>query len=204
VAPLPAPRRGEGGLGRAARWISIAGHPFTFISLLALSGAIQRQGIAAGLRTGFMVILIALVPIGAFMLYRVRVGAWKDVDASRSSERPALYLIALLLVFALFELMARRHGAAYLNVGVLSVMAILLLGLLLNRWIKASLHMAFCLFVGTFCLSFSPVLGIAVLLAAPFLFWARVRMGRHTVAEVVAGTGIGLVVGIAALLVSGR
>lgn len=184
-----------------ARWVSILGHPFVFVMLLVAVSTLQAQGAWAALRAVIIVCVVTLIPVGLFMINRVRSGKWGTVDASSRSERPALYALAACLIGALCLLALRTSGMGHIAKGASSILVLLLISYLMNRWIKASLHMAFCAFTGVVGFRIDPAFGIAVLTYLPLLAWARLAMNRHTVREVVAGTGIGAVVG--AILIFG-
>ncbi|WP_156170408.1 hypothetical protein [Luteimonas sp. FCS-9] len=178
-----------------ARIVSIVLHPFAVFAALALLAAWRVAPASLG-RTA-LGILAAVGIVSAFIWQRRRGGHWETVDASRRQERPLLYGLALVVAGGYWLWMGGR-GSATSN-GVLAAASMLGAAGLANRWIKLSLHMASLAFAGVAAWPLSPVAAVAALAALPLLGWARLRMGRHTLPEVIAGLGLGLIAGLALL-----
>ncbi|MFD0322892.1 hypothetical protein [Lysobacter gummosus] len=182
---------GKGGV--FARWVSILLHPFVvFIGLTMLSA---RALAPRGLWPSLIGVALAVVATGAFIAHRRRGGHWTTVDASRSSERPLLYAV-LLGVLAICWWWMRERAAA-LAPGIAAVAAMLVVAALCNRWIKLSLHMASMAFAAVSLSALSPSWALAGAVLLPLLGWARVRMARHTLMEVIGGTALGAVAALA-------
>jgi hypothetical protein len=168
-----------------ARWTSILLHPFAVFAALALIAA-WRMDPASLPRTAIgMAVAVAIV--WAFVLQRRKSGRWGTVDASDRRERPVLYALALAVSLGYWLWLGGRHSAT--SNGVLGSVAMLCVAGIANRWIKLSLHMAWM-----------PA-GIVALGLMPLLAWARLRMARHTLPEVIGGTALGLSVGIVLRLI---
>jgi len=60
------------------------------------------------------------------------------------------------------------------------------------RW-KISMHTTFAAAASTFAWTLTGVL-LPLLLGVPLVAWARVRLGRHTIAQTIAGGAMGLAV----------
>lgn len=178
-----------------ARWVSIVGHPFVLIVLLTAVATAKRQGGKVAANAVAFVIAAAILPIGMFMYRQVKTGRWGTVDASRRSERPALFalMLALLVVLGLF--LRGLPNLALLSSGLIAAAAILIVAFALNTWIKTSMHMAFASWVAVTLLVIAWPLGLAVLIALPLLGWSRLAMRRHTLAEVIVGAVLGAAVG---------
>ena len=115
----------------------------------------------------------------------------------------------LLHPFAVFVVLAlvaggqwwwRGGGASAISTGMLAVVALLCVAGIANRWIKLSLHMASLAFAGVALLPLLPPAGIAAIALLPLLGWARLRMARHMLPEVVGGALLGLAFGAVPLL----
>ena len=85
--------------------------------------------------------------------------------------------------------------------GVLAAVAMLCVAGIANRWIKLSLHMASLAFASVAAWALWPAAAIAALVALPLLGWARLRMARHTLVEVLGGATLGLLAGMVLLAV---
>ena len=176
---------------RIARWASILLHPFAVFAALALVAAWRLD--PASLPRTAIGIAVAVAIVWAFVLQRKRSGRWGTVDASDRRERPLLYALALLVAAGYWLWLGGRDSAA--SNGVLATVAMLCVAGIANRWIKLSLHMASLAFASVALLGLWPVAGIVALALLPLLAWSRLRMGRHTLPEVVGGTALGLLAG---------
>lgn len=183
-----------------ARWISIGGHPFVLSAISLLTIAIKKEGLAAGLWPAVVLLGVFLVPLGVFMVRQFRSGAWTTIDASRPVERPRFYGLALLLLAIVLAAVALSPSMGYLVRPTIGAFSLLIVAFLLNRWIKASLHVAVCGFSGLIALAVVHPLGVTYLLLLPLLAWARVRMARHTVLDTAVGAALGLVAGACVVL----
>lgn len=182
----------------AARVVSIVLHPFAVFAALALLAA-WRVDPASLTRTA-LGIGVAIAIVSVFIWQRRRGGHWQTVDASRRQERPLLYALALLVAGGYWLWMGGRASAT--ANGVLAAALMLCVAGIANRWIKLSLHMASLAFAGVAAWPLWAAAAIVALATLPLLGWARLRMARHTVSEVLIGTGLGLLAG-AMLLASG-
>jgi hypothetical protein len=179
-----------------ARLVSVLLHPFVVLVALALAAAWRLD--PPGLLRTAVGIAVAVAIVWAFVLHRRRSGRWQNVDASRPHERPALYLVALLVAGGYWWWQGGRGSAS--SAGVLAVVAMLCAAAVANRWIKLSLHMASLTFAGVALLALWPAAGAATLALLPLLGWSRLRMARHSLPEVLGGAVLGLVCGAAPLL----
>jgi len=182
----------------AARVVSIVLHPFPVLAALALLAAWRVD--PASLSRTALGIGVAIAIVSGFIWQRRRGGHWQTVDASRRQERPLLYALALLVAGAYWLWMGGRASAT--SSGVLAAVAMLCVAGLANRWIKLSLHMASLSFAGVAAWPLWPAAAIVALAALPLLGWARLRMARHSLVEVIGGAALGLATGFALLRVS--
>ena len=183
---------GESTLGwRVARALSILLHPFIVFVALALIAAWRLD--PASLARTAIGIVVAVAVVWVFVLQRRRAGHWQTVDASRRQERPVLYLLALAVALAYWWWMGA--GASATSTGILAAVAMLCVAGIANRWIKLSLHVASLAFAGVALLPLLQGAGIGALLLLPLLAWARLRMARHALPEVVGAALLGWVFG---------
>lgn len=174
-----------------ARWVSIIVHPFGLI--LVLTGfAARKEGPEAVVLSLGLLVAAVLLPIGVFCHRRVQSGRWANVDASNVSERKSLYAMSLGVVPPLTAVSFAFPPLQTLGRCSLLVLGLLLVSFLLTRVVKASMHLGFGAFVGMAGLTVEPLFGMLVLASLPLLAWSRIRMGRHSMREVLAGTALGL------------
>lgn len=179
-----------------ARALSTGLHPFVLTPLVvALTSRSLRQTILiAGLTT---------IPLTILIIRNVRRGTWTDSDVSHREQRRGLYYAAApLLVLTAIALYLTGASAGMIR-GFLAGSAMIVIGFLLMRFLKTSLHMMFAAFAAPILLDrigFSPIsIAIAVLLALA-LAWSRRTLDRHTWAEIIVGTIVGAAAGIFTIL----
>lgn len=166
-----------------AQWVSIVAHPFVMVSVMAMGASVRAALLVAGFTT---------LPLAIVMLVQVRSGRWDNADASHREERPLLFAVAGfgLLVLAMYLVLAQP--ASPLLRGLLPPVALLGGAALVNRWVKASLHVGFAVMAATTLILRGHVGGWALVPVVPALGWSRLALGRHSPAEVVAGGLLGL------------
>jgi len=179
----------------AARWVSIAGHPFAMIVLMVLGVALRFETPGEALRSLLLVALIAILPIGILMVRQVRRGSWGNVDASERTERPLLFAVAIGALAVLIGVADVFRPASFLGRGAVGVLAMLAVCAVAGRWIKVSLHMAFGALATTTLLSLRSPVGWVLLAAMPALAWSRLALERHGGAEVALGLAVGVAFG---------
>jgi membrane-associated phospholipid phosphatase len=74
----------------------------------------------------------------------------------------------------------------------------------LNHWAKASLHTVFALYAAGLWGAWSIGAGIVAVPLAASVAWSRVRLGRHSCKEVLAGATVGLAAAFALLGFAGK
>ena len=178
---------------RMARWISIVGHPFTFVVLLVAIASWKIHGGQHALRTTTIVVAGMLAPLGLFIWNRYSLGHWQTVDASSPADRPALYTAAFLLLIPVGIYFVLREQGTGMVRGLAAVA--ILIGMLagLNRWIMLSVHVTIATFSAVIITRLAPPFGIALLVFLPFLGWSRLMLSRHRFAEVTGGFVLGVV-----------
>jgi phosphatidylserine synthase len=178
--------------------VSIIGHPFAVTVIMVLGMALRLgSSTPQALRTVLTVVGITVLPIALLMIRKVRKGTWENVDASNRRERPVLFAVGLagLAVFAGMSWMSGSNSLVMRTcLGVLIMLAACAIA---TRWIKVSLHMAFCTLAATTLLLLHSPLGWIPLVLLPILLWSRLALKRHTLNEVLVGLVTGLTAGLA-------
>lgn len=134
------------------------------------------------------VFLIAFVLV---VLIGIRKKLFSNIDVSDREERPVLYftggMLSLLYLYGLFLL----QGPVILFVTIIGIMFGILIGGLINSRIKVSVHVSA---VSALLTAVSVVYKgyyVLFLLSIPIVCWSRVKIQRHTSAEVVVGAVLG-------------
>ena len=145
-------------------------------------------------RLGLLICAIGAAAF-AFSVWQVRRGRWQHIDASSTAERSSLnsFLAIVLLLGALIGFYQLAEPG--LPLGLLLCALLIVIVMMVSPWAKLSLHAAFAAFA---VLLLWPLnIGHVALagVTAAGICWSRVRLGRHTVAEVLAGSVLGALFG---------
>ena len=179
-----------------ARWLSILAHPFVMAVVMAVTAGVRfgalREGVGAAVAVG-----LVILPVALLMARQVRAGRWGNVDASEPRERPVLFAVAFLALSALLLYLWVRRTDTFLLRGVAGTLALVVVAAVANRWIKVSLHMAFASMTTTVLVLLGSLVGWCLIPVVPALAWSRLQLSRHRPTELVAGTALGWITGLA-------
>lgn len=139
--------------------------------------------------------------ISLFVVLGVKLKFFNNLDVSNRKQRVFLYPFAIGVVF-LFALFVRYQNGpeSLVASSILFTVALLLLDLI-NRKIKASIHVASVSAIVT---------GIAIVyggytyllfLLIPISAWARIKQKRHTPTETIVGAACGIVLTLVGIFV---
>ena len=180
---------------KLAAWVSILAHPFVMVGLLVAVPA-MRESSGSAVQAVLLVVIAVIVPIAVLMVRQVRRGRWSNLDASKPSERPVLFLVALAGLVAALAWLTINDPQSFLVRGMTVTATFLLVAALLTRWVKLSLHVAFAALTATTVTLLGSAVGCLLIAVVPVFFWSRIALGRHQVHELVVGLVLGVVTGI--------
>jgi membrane-associated phospholipid phosphatase len=144
-----------------------------------------------GALSGLLVtVLCAVVPV-AVVLRGVRRGRYASLHVPRREDRPPLLAMVAGLTALAAVLLVLLDGATS---------SLVFLGLTVSRRWKISLHAMVAAASAVVLVGLVPVT-FPALLAVPLVAAARVRLGAHTVAQVVVGSVVGAALAAASLAV---
>jgi hypothetical protein len=154
--------------------------------------------------SSFLWTFIALIfsgVVGGFVLHGVKKGFFKDLDVSVRKQRVILYPFVIGVVFLFMILVHLMKGPKVLELSsIIFIIALFILDLI-NRKIKASVHVAA---ISALVIGFIFIYGgwtVFALLLIPLIAWARVVLRRHTVKEVIVGAICGIILSILGIIV---
>ena len=170
------------------RRISQVFHPILInILTFVVVGYYGLANPAAGLAWSGLCVLVAVLPPTLFYIVRRRQGAYGDEDVSIRQQRNELYLVGFVwTLIATVILAAVGLPRPYIALMIM-VLALGLIGGVINLFWKISVHAASIAALATVALLYSRNLGIALWVCALAVGWARVRTGNHTPLQVLAG-----------------
>ena len=183
-----------------ARWISIVWHPLlaTAVSVAlatALAGRLE-QGLGA-----LLPVAALLAGVLGFIFWQTRRGGFTHVDASVPSERRSLNRFLLVGLILAAGIAAAASASAELIVGLAAAAACIVVVSVCSRWLKISQH---CLFaVLPLAWLWPSLLASAFFIAMALLVAAsRLKLRRHSVAEVLCGLSLGGLAALAAVWIA--
>lgn len=174
-----------------ARTISFIANPiFVFIALpFFLVYKTTRDPHAAWNWTIYTLVFLFIFVM--FVLFGVKKKIFSDIDVSNREQRPLLYFTGAVLSILYLSILFFLNGPLILFITTMGIMIGIVLASLINIKIKASVHVAA---ISGLISSLSIVYKgyyLLLLLLIPLIGWARVKIKRHTVPEVVIGGILG-------------
>lgn len=142
--------------------------------------------------------LVFLAAVIVFTYIGVKTRLFSDFDVTKRSERKPLYFFVILVSILYLILLLLFDGPKSLIVLGIGVLIGAIIFELVNRKLKASIHVAaVSAFMCVLALLYGGVF-IFLPLLIPVIAWSRIHMKRHTFSEAVVGgsVGIGLTAGI--------
>ena len=182
---------------RIARIVSIIGHPLLSLPAAALLLAASRG--AGGTRLALLALAMATVGIAVtgYSRWQVQRRQWQHVDASGRVERRSLsrFLLVLCAVAAVLAWTLSRQQD--LAIGLALSAGLVAVAMLLARWCKLSLHVAFAMYAAFLLAQLSWLACAAGIAFTAAVSWSRLALGRHAPRDLVAGALAGGLAGAA-------
>lgn len=196
------PARRDSSRTRAARTLSVIGHPALLMPAAVAAGASGAGVPPHWLRAALATALLVTVIVGLYSLWQVRTGRWVHVDASQPHERSQLNLFLVLLLCGAAALLWALGQPRVVASGPVVIALVVLVAHLLRRWLKVSLHAAFALCAAALVWP-DAALTLAIVALAIGVAWSRLVLGRHTLPEVLLGLLLGATFGVGLRLLVG-
>lgn len=139
--------------------------------------------------------------IGAFVFIGVKKGFFNNFDVSNRKQRIILYPFAILVIslFAIYVYIV-KGPSILISVSAFFVVSLAILDLV-NKKIKASIHVASVAALSTGFILIYGLNYLLILLLIPLSAYARVAAKRHTVREVIVGAFFGIFLTLAGVYV---
>lgn len=142
----------------------------------------------------FLTLIFVLCLVGCIFVL-IKKGKFANFDVSVQKQRPLLILLELSFALVYFFALLFLNAPKELFFGIINIFLLLTTLLIVNKFIKASGHVAILSAIVTFFafkseIIYSLIGAILVLTLA----WSRLKLKRHTLKEVLAGAAIGVLV----------
>lgn len=148
-----------------------------------------------------------LMPTFMIYIYR-KCQRWSLIELGRRERRAVPYLISIVCYFSCIYLMQRLYIPRFMGSIVVAALIVQIVCAIINNWWKISTHTAAIGGVGGALLAFAEIFGYnpigwlcVIILVAGFLGSSRMILRQHSLQQVLAGFGVGLVCAWATILV---
>lgn len=140
--------------------------------------------------------------VALFVIIGVMLGVFSNFDVSKREQRPLLFAFSAFAMFSYLLSLFILNGPKVLFIALFAIILGLVFIATVNRWIKASIHMAtftsVILFIGIIYKGYYFLL----LSLIPLLAWSRVKIKEHTAMETLVGTVLGVLITLIVYTVS--
>jgi len=188
---------------KIANFISITGHPLLTIPVFILIVMFGSEVASNASLISFLIIGCVFIPMILWMYLKAKNGTYTNFDVSNKTQRKSLFLFAVPLLIVVTVILFVTHQSKNLCVSVLFALILLVISQIVNFFIKSSLHVSFNIYLASLIFTQNYKIGIVVLLYTGLISWSRVKLGRHTLKEVIVGLFIGIVISVIMLKVEG-
>jgi hypothetical protein len=179
-----------------ARWVSWVGHPLVFITLSVGIIVALRLANRVGLALLLTLLATVILPMALLLFRGFQSGRWSDPDVSVRAERIRFYPRALSISAAAVIVLLLLRAPAFALRGATMTLLLLIIAALINFRIKLSLHALFAFYSAAILFVVNPVAGAVAFGLALLVFWSRLYLKRHDLAETLVGTFLGLLGGL--------
>lgn len=155
---------------------------------------------------GLVYIFTILLPSVFIHLYR-RYQGWDLIELGTRERRMVPYVISILCYFGCYYLMTMLHIPSFMARILLAALLIQIVCAVINVWWKISTHsaaiggVAGAIIAFSFLFSFNPNWWLCVILVvAGMVGSSRIILRQHSLAQVLTGFFVGLVLGLFAII----
>ena len=148
-----------------------------------------------------------LMPTFMIYIYR-KCQRWSLIELGRRERRAVPYLISIVCYFSCIYLMQRLYIPRFMGSIVVAALIVQIVCAIINNWWKISTHTAAIGGVGGALLAFAEIFGYnpigwlcVIILVAGLLGSSRMILRQHSLQQVLAGFGVGLVCAWCTILV---
>lgn len=145
---------------------------------------------------------IFVLAVAAFVSIGVLLGFFSNFYVSKREQRPLLFYFSAFIVLCYFLSLVVFDGPKILFLALFTIIFGLTVFVIINRKIKASIHLATATAVILLTIIVYGNYSFLFLLFIPLLAWARIKMKEHTLYETVIGIVLGVVLTVIVYTIS--
>jgi hypothetical protein len=180
---------------RLAEAVSLIFHPFVVvIPTMVIASMHQATTFGRAIFWTLLSIGVVILPLTYLIYSKVRSGQYSDASVSMREQRYGLYAVAgSLLILLIIILVVGKAPLILIASLVAAALAIAIASVINRRFTKLSLHTIGISGCTTVLLVTTPPLGLAMALCIPLLGWARIRLGHHTLLQIIIGLAVAVI-----------
>jgi hypothetical protein len=136
----------------------------------------------------FLVTGLVVLPVLAISLYLVKTGRMDSLFSNRRHQRHRIYIMGLFFDVVCIWILIALNAPVIIIAGLVGGLASVVSFAFINLWWKISIHSSTAAaFVSVLFVLYGwwAVFALPVL---PLMWWARVNLAQHTIAQVIAGS----------------
>jgi membrane-associated phospholipid phosphatase len=183
-------------MNKVARFISVIGHPLLTIPVFVLIVMYRFESFETASKISLLIIGCFFIPLILWMFIKSRNGSYTNFDVSNRLQRRSLYVFAVPLLSAVTIILFVTGQSPNTCFSVLFALVLMIFSMVVNFFVKSSLHVSLNIFLAALVFDIDKRIAVAVLLFTGLLCWSRIKLGRHTLLEVVFGILVGTIVGL--------
>jgi len=187
---------------RTARLVSLVLHPFLVCpGGIVLVLWLDQGDLAIALCWAGLCALFVVLPAAIWLLRALRQHRYTDADVSTRGQRYGFYAFGTVCMALCYGVLLWLGAPVPLLAGFMAAIVAVLVGALANRfWTKVSIHVGAMAGIAAVAALHSLPLALVLGAIAFVIAWARVTLGRHTVAQTLAGCAVALIAILAGFL----
>jgi membrane-associated phospholipid phosphatase len=187
-----------------ARFISNILAPTTIsIPMILLVAFYHASSVGSALAYGGLTLFFLSIGPFLYILIGVRLGKLSDVDVSKRKERLGPFIFALLSIcLGLIILLMISAPAALVTVLMMTAISGGIM-MIITQWWKISIHASSLAGAATVLTALYGIIMLPCFFLLVLVCWSRVVLRRHTVAQVIAGSLLSIVLATLILKIRG-
>ena len=161
-----------------------------------------RDQLAAIIYAFITLFFLSIGPL-IYVVIGVRTGKLSDLDISRRSERAGPFLFGIISTSIGLLVLSLVHGPKDLQTALILTAISAVILMVTTLWWKISIHASTMAGAATMLTVLYGMALLPLFLLLVLVSWSRVALRRHTVAQVVAGSLLSIVLSLAILKLRG-
>lgn len=144
--------------------------------------------------------LVVVLPLVGYIGYNVFTKKFEDFDVSNRQKRNSVYVLLIFLLSVLCVIIYIKEYPSKALLLAITLLAHIGISYGINQRLKVSMHTSISFLFSWIFYPINPLIAYGLFLFGFLNAWSRVKLSRHTVAEVVFGFILGNAIGIIYLL----